>query len=102
MSDYVRERCEPGQVIEFEAPLGAFYLRQVERPLVMVAGGTGLSAFLGMLDDLAHKGSCGQPVRLYYGVTNFRDLCVLDRLKEYASQYVEKTLTGRRCGVSRW
>ncbi|CAB3745519.1 hypothetical protein LMG24238_07649 [Paraburkholderia sediminicola] len=68
----------------------------------MVAGGTGLSAFLGMLDDLAHKGSCGQPVRLYYGVTNFRDLCVLDRLKEYASQYVEKTLTGRRCGVSRW
>ncbi|MEM5316414.1 anthranilate 1,2-dioxygenase electron transfer component AntC [Paraburkholderia sp. JHI869] len=83
MSNYMRERCEPGQTVEFEAPLGTFYLRQVERPLVMVAGGTGLSAFLGMLDDLAHKGGCGQKVHLYYGVTNARDLCELDRLKSY-------------------
>jgi len=83
MSNYMRERCEPGQTVEFEAPLGTFYLRQVERPLVMAAGGTGLSAFLGMLDDLVHKGGCGQKVHLYYGVTNARDLCELDRLKSY-------------------
>lgn len=83
MSNYMRDRCEPGQTIEFEAPLGTFYLREVERPLVMVAGGTGLSAFLGMLDDLAHKGGCGQRVHLYYGVTNARDLCELERLKTY-------------------
>jgi anthranilate 1,2-dioxygenase reductase component len=89
MSNYMRERCQPGQTIEFEAPLGAFYLREVERPLVMVAGGTGLSAFLGMLDDLAHKGGCGQPVRLYYGVTNARDLCELDRLKAYEERIAD-------------
>ncbi|WP_028224995.1 anthranilate 1,2-dioxygenase electron transfer component AntC [Paraburkholderia ferrariae] len=83
MSRYMRERCQQGQTIEFEAPLGTFYLREVERPLVMVAGGTGLSAFLGMLDDLGHKGGCGQPVHLYYGVTNACDLCELDRLKAY-------------------
>jgi anthranilate 1,2-dioxygenase reductase component len=86
MSNYMRERCQPGQTIEFEAPLGAFYLREVERPLVMVAGGTGLSAFLGMLDELAQRGGCGQPVRLYYGVTNARDLCELERLKGYAEK----------------
>ncbi|NIE65856.1 anthranilate 1,2-dioxygenase electron transfer component AntC [Burkholderia sp. Ax-1719] len=86
MSNYMRERCQPGQTIEFEAPLGTFYLREVERPLVMVAGGTGLSAFLGMLDDLANKGGCGQPVRLYYGVTNARDLCELERLKDYEAR----------------
>ncbi|SIT49162.1 anthranilate dioxygenase electron transfer component (Includes: Ferredoxin; Ferredoxin--NAD(+) reductase) [Paraburkholderia ribeironis] len=83
MSNYIRDRCKPGQTIEFEAPLGAFYLRQIERPLVLVAGGTGLSAFLGMLDDLAQKGRCGQPIRLYYGVTNARDLCELERLARY-------------------
>ncbi|WP_028208552.1 anthranilate 1,2-dioxygenase electron transfer component AntC [Paraburkholderia nodosa] len=86
MSNYMRERCEPGQTIEFEAPLGTFYLREVERSLVMVAGGTGLSAFLGMLDDLAHKGGCGQKLHLYYGVTNARDLCELDRLKSYGER----------------
>jgi anthranilate 1,2-dioxygenase reductase component len=89
MSNYVRERCQPGQTIEFEAPLGAFYLREVDRPLVMVAGGTGLSAFLGMLDDLAHNGGGGQPVRLYYGVTNARDLCELDRLKAYEERIAD-------------
>jgi anthranilate 1,2-dioxygenase reductase subunit len=86
MSNYLRERCQPGQSIAFEAPLGAFYLRQVERPLVMVAGGTGLSAFLGMLDQLAEQGGCGQPVRLYYGVSNARDLCELERLAGYADK----------------
>ncbi|MFX1671025.1 anthranilate 1,2-dioxygenase electron transfer component AntC [Paraburkholderia sp. A2WS-5] len=86
MSNYMREHCAPGQTIEFEAPLGTFYLREVERPLVMVAGGTGLSAFLGMLDDLAHKGGCGQKIHLYYGVTNARDLCELDRLKSYEAR----------------
>ncbi|WP_250520668.1 MULTISPECIES: anthranilate 1,2-dioxygenase electron transfer component AntC [unclassified Caballeronia] len=89
MSKYMRERCRPGQTIEFEAPLGTFYLREVERAVVMVAGGTGLSAFLGMLDDLAHNGGCGKPVRLYYGVTNARDLCELDRLKSYEERIAD-------------
>ncbi|MEM5426346.1 MULTISPECIES: FAD-binding oxidoreductase [Paraburkholderia] len=29
MSNYMRERCRPGQTIDLEAPLGTFYLRQV-------------------------------------------------------------------------
>ncbi|RKP49680.1 anthranilate 1,2-dioxygenase electron transfer component AntC [Pararobbsia silviterrae] len=86
MSDYLRERCAPGQTVSFEAPLGAFYLREIERPIVMVAGGTGLSAFLGMLDEIAQRGGCGHPVRLYYGVTHARDLCELERLGAYAAR----------------
>ncbi|CAN1600549.1 anthranilate 1,2-dioxygenase electron transfer component AntC [Pseudomonas mediterranea] len=83
MSSFIRERCQPGQIIEFEAPLGSFYLRQITRPLVLVAGGTGLSAFLGMLDDIADKGSCEQPIQLFYGVTQDNDLCELPRLAAY-------------------
>lgn len=86
MSSYLRNRCVAGDVIEFEAPLGAFYLRQIERPLVMVAGGTGLSAFLGMLDDIADKRSILYPVQLYYGVTNARDLCERERLDSYCGR----------------
>jgi anthranilate 1,2-dioxygenase reductase component len=83
MSNYLRERCKAGDTIEFEAPLGAFYLRQIERPLVMVAGGTGLSAFLGMLDDISAKRNCAHPVHLYYGVTNAGDLCETERINGY-------------------
>ncbi|MBB5416937.1 anthranilate 1,2-dioxygenase electron transfer component AntC [Paraburkholderia atlantica] len=83
MSNYLRERCKVGDTVEFEAPLGAFYLRQVERPLVMVAGGTGLSAFLGMLDEISAKRKVAHPVHLYYGVTNAADLCETERIDGY-------------------
>ncbi|OAE14952.1 anthranilate dioxygenase reductase [Pseudomonas brenneri] len=83
MSNYVRERCQVGDEIKLQAPLGAFYLRHVTQPLVLVAGGTGLSALLGMLDELAERG-CEQPVHLYYGVRGAEDLCEAERIKAYA------------------
>ncbi len=82
MSNYIRERCGVGNRVSIEAPLGAFYLRQVTRPLIMVAGGTGLSAFLGMLDQMAATPP-GQRVTLYYGVRYASDLCELHRLDEF-------------------
>ncbi|PPC75173.1 anthranilate dioxygenase reductase [Pokkaliibacter plantistimulans] len=86
MSDYIRHRCQPGQLLTLEAPFGAFYRRHVSKPLYMLAGGTGLSAFLGMLDELAEQGGCGQPVTLYYGVTTEADLCELERLQRYVTR----------------
>ncbi|MFF7705918.1 anthranilate 1,2-dioxygenase electron transfer component AntC [Pseudomonas sp. NPDC007930] len=86
MSNYLRDGCQPGQLIELEAPMGSFYLREVRRPLVLVAGGTGLSAFLGMLDAMAERGGCGQPVRLFYGVNQEDDLCEQARLEGYKAR----------------
>ena len=103
MSDYLRERCKAGDEIRLEAPLGAFYLRQVERPLVMVAGGTGLSAFLGMLDELAERG-CDQPVQLYHGVRQPADLCELERLRlrrTYPGLHLHPGGQRRRAGLGR-
>ncbi len=85
MSNYLRDRCHVGDALLIEAPLGAFYLRHVSKPLVLVAGGTGLSALLGMLDELAATG-CEQPVHLYYGVRGAEDLCQAQRIDQYASK----------------
>ncbi|MGR2739243.1 anthranilate 1,2-dioxygenase electron transfer component AntC [Billgrantia sp. Q4P2] len=84
MSDYLRDRAAVGDAIALEAPFGAFYMRQIERPLLMVAGGTGLSAFLGMLDELVEQGGCDQPIRLCYGVNQEQDLSELGRLAAFA------------------
>ena len=83
MSNYVCERCQVGDEIKLQAPLGAFYLRHVTQPLVLVAGGTGLSSLLFMLDELAERG-CEQPVHLYYGVRSAEDLCAAQRIQAYA------------------
>ncbi|WP_265534355.1 anthranilate 1,2-dioxygenase electron transfer component AntC [Pseudomonas saponiphila] len=80
MSNYIRQRCLVGDSIELEAPLGAFYLRQISRPLLLVAGGTGLSALLAMLEQIVEQG-CQQPVHLYYGVRQSADLCELARIR---------------------
>ena len=85
MSNYLRDRCQVGQTIVMEAPLGSFYLREVEKPLVFIAGGTGLSAFLGMLDNLAEQQNPPK-IELFYGVNKEADLCEQQRLQDYATK----------------
>lgn len=79
------DSASPGQVLELTGPLGSFYLRDVRRPLLLLAGGTGLAPFLAMLEKLAASGS-DQPVHLIYGVTNDFDLVEMDKLAEFAER----------------
>ena len=85
MSNYLREACHLGDTLFMEAPLGSFYLREVERPLVFIAGGTGLSAFLGMLDNIAEQPNA-PAVQLFYGVNSEADLCEQERLHAYSQR----------------
>lgn len=82
MSNYLRDRAKPGDHIALRCSKGNFYLRPVVRPVILVAGGTGLSAILAMAESLdATDAEVGQPVYLLYGVTSPDDLCKLDELK---------------------
>ncbi len=84
MSGWLRA-AQPGTAMAFTGPTGSFYLRNVTRPLLFLAGGTGLAPFLSMLGRLAET-DCTQPVRLVYGVTNDADLVGLDALDAYAAK----------------
>jgi NAD(P)H-flavin reductase/2-polyprenyl-6-methoxyphenol hydroxylase-like FAD-dependent oxidoreductase len=79
MSDYLRDRAKPGDRIALRCSKGSFYLRPVLRPVILVAGGTGLSAILAMAESL--DADSVHPVRLLYGVTAIEDLCKLDELE---------------------
>lgn len=72
-----------GGALSMTGPLGSFYLRAVSRPLLFLAGGTGLAPFLSMLEELASQGAT-QPVHLIYGVTRDEDLVLVERLLAYA------------------
>ncbi|MBR0683561.1 ring-hydroxylating dioxygenase ferredoxin reductase family protein [Roseomonas eburnea] len=85
MSTWLREAATPGAMLEITGPSGSFYLRDVQRPLLLLAGGTGLAPFLSMLGRLAGSG-CAQPVHLVYGVTNDADLVEISRLEDYAAR----------------
>ena len=85
MSTFLREKGEPGTQMEFIGPSGSFYLRQIRRPLLFLAGGTGLAPFLSMLGRIAETGS-PQPVHMVYGVTNDADLVAVEQLHKFAQR----------------
>ena len=82
---YLRERAKTGDRIEFQGPLGSFYLRPLQRPVLFLAGGTGLAPFLSMLDKLGQNGA-DHPIHLIFGVTNDPDLVKMELLESYAKQ----------------
>jgi benzoate/toluate 1,2-dioxygenase reductase subunit len=86
MSTYLANHAQAGQPLSFSGPYGSFYLRKQERPLLLLAGGTGIAPFLSMLDVLAAQGF-SQPVRMVYAVTNDHDLVELDHLDRIAAAH---------------
>jgi benzoate/toluate 1,2-dioxygenase reductase subunit len=82
MSEFLTRDARPGQDISFAGPCGSFYLRPTTRPVLFLAGGTGIAPFLSMLEALAASGS-DHPVRMVFGVTNDIDLVALEQLDAF-------------------
>ena len=85
MSSYLGEEAKAGDNVTLTGPMGAFYLRPIERAQLWLAGGTGLAPFLSMLEQVAEQGS-DQPITLYYAVTRAADLVELDRVTALAEK----------------
>ncbi len=83
MSSYLAGKAAGGDPLTITGPIGSFYLREVKRPALFLAGGTGLAPFLAMLEVLQASGST-QPVHMIYGVTNDADLVEVDKLIAFA------------------
>lgn len=85
MSSFLTNLAKAGDSMTLAGPLGSFYLRPIQRPLLLLAGGTGLAPFTAMLEKIAEQGS-EHPLHLIYGVTNDFDLVELDRLQALAAR----------------
>ena len=100
MSGYLAA-AKPGDAVSFAGPFGSFYLRPLQRPLLLLAGGTGIAPFLSMLDVLDKQGF-SQPVKLVYAVTNDHDLVELEQLDRIAAahpqfEYITCVSSGASC-----
>ncbi|CAJ1507467.1 benzoate 1,2-dioxygenase electron transfer component BenC [[Mycobacterium] burgundiense] len=85
MSTYLAERAAVGDAITFTGPHGSFFLREADRPVLMLAGGTGLAPILAMLRKMRGDDS-RRKVHLIYGVSSDEDVVEVDQLDEIASQ----------------
>ncbi|MCO7564089.1 benzoate 1,2-dioxygenase electron transfer component BenC [Pseudomonas sp. S 311-6] len=85
MSHFLTSLAKAGDSLTLAGPLGSFYLRPIQRPLLLLAGGTGLAPFTAMLEKIAEQGS-EHPLHLIYGVTNDFDLVEMERLQALAAR----------------
>lgn len=92
MSSFLTGMAKSGDAISLAGPLGSFYLRDIQRPLLMLAGGTGLAPFTAMLEKIAEQGS-PHPLHLIYGVTHDADLVEMDKLADFARRIPQFTFT---------
>ncbi|GGG26327.1 oxidoreductase [Rhodococcoides trifolii] len=83
MSTYLSDTAKVGDDISFTGPHGSFFLREAERPALLLAGGTGLAPVLSILRTLESSGST-RDVHLVYGASTDDDVVELDTLKSLA------------------
>lgn len=84
MSTWLEERAEVGDELSFTGPHGSFFLRETERPVLLLAGGTGLAPILSMLRTMRAAAST-RPAHLVYGVSTDDDIAKLDEIDELAT-----------------
>lgn len=71
-------------ILRIEAPLGSFFLReQNDKPIIMVAGGTGFAPIKGMIEHMIFN-QIQRPVYLYRGARQVNDLYMDDLCQRWA------------------
>jgi ferredoxin-NADP reductase len=69
-SHFIHQNLRTGDRIDIKAPSGSFYLDLMDRrPLVMLAGGIGITPFISMLNTLVQQ-RIQREILLIYGVQN--------------------------------
>ncbi|MES2489902.1 MAG: 2Fe-2S iron-sulfur cluster-binding protein [Pseudomonadota bacterium] len=84
---WVLEEMPEKAILRLEAPLGAFYIREdSQRPIVLMAGGTGFSPAKAMLEEILPKHSA-RSVHLFWGGRAQDDLYMDAEVRAWAEQY---------------
>jgi len=73
-TSYVFDEMRPGELLRVEGPLGTFVPREdSERPMLLVAGGTGFAPIKALIEHFRHLGT-RRPMQLYWGARTLTDL----------------------------
>ncbi len=80
-SSFFHDKLRVGDVLDLKAPSGKFFLDMAEAgPVVLVAGGIGLTPSMSMLNTLRSENS-SRVVFLFYAARNSNDLVMVKQLK---------------------
>ena len=83
-TEFVFNEMKEKSIHRIDAPIGQFYLRESEKPIIFVAGGTGFAPVKSVIEDIIFN-NIKRPIFLYRGVGNFEDLYMHDLSLEWSN-----------------
>lgn len=85
---YIHERLRVGDKVLVSGPLGRFFVRKSDpRPIIFMAGGSGLSSPRSMILDLLEADGDTRPITLVYGARNRAELYYHEDFLELAERF---------------
>src|SRR6202012_2922111 len=72
-SQGVLSKLSVGDALQVEVPYGDFYLRASERPVILLASGTGFAPIKSIIETAIHSGQ-HRPMHLYWGARTREDI----------------------------
>ncbi|MBE0509810.1 MAG: CDP-6-deoxy-delta-3,4-glucoseen reductase [Chromatiales bacterium] len=86
-TDHVFSDMQPGEMLRIEAPKGSFFLREdSDRPIIMLATGTGFGPIKGILEHMMAEQST-RPVTLYWGARHREDLYADGLIRSWQTRF---------------
>ncbi len=79
---YVFELMEEGDEATINGPYGDFYLRESDREMVFIAGGSGIAPIRSILFQMARE-QIARKATLFYGANEMRDFYLQDELRGF-------------------
>ena len=82
---YVHRHLKVGDKATVNGPYGDFYLRETDRDLILVAGGSGMAPIKSILHQMQHENNARR-TRYFFGARAVRDLFLLEEMKAFEQQ----------------
>lgn len=96
-TEHVFTQMKEKDILRIEGPLGSFFLREdSDRPIILVAGGTGFAPIKGLVEHALHihaTGKMKRPMHLYLGARDRAGLYMGDLAARWAAENDNITYT---------
>jgi Na+-transporting NADH:ubiquinone oxidoreductase subunit F len=79
-TSWIFDELKQGQVVNFSGPRGNFYMRNTERPMLFIAGGSGMAPVRSILKTMYHF-RINRKAIFFFGALNHTDLFYLDEME---------------------
>jgi ring-1,2-phenylacetyl-CoA epoxidase subunit PaaE len=100
VSHYFMQQAKPGDSIQALLPVGDFYVQPTNQPLIMIAGGSGITVLHSMICDELHRNPAKE-IHLLYANKSLDNIIFKSSIKDLQNRYSNFTCKFFVSGQSR-